>query len=401
MISPLRLALTGTLLLLIWSSLWGCDDSGSSEQDPTDGIPSWSLEEELRIGREDDSDYALVPVGGIGVTDAGHILVSQPQEGSIRVFDSEGGFVHRIGRRGDGPGEFGRLGMVGALHDTIWAVNCRGVCFLEFFDLEGGWLSRVQVPEIEPPFHGASQYYPLPDGGVVAPSASAGEMLREAHETPWFRWDADGALTATLPGYLSPGVVVIENHITRPDGSTVDVPAVASRPFGTISWMGIAPNQAHLVRARVISGEGDERVDIRFLRFTPDGDTVAMGELRLPPRPIPPVAADSALDVQAGRLAGVLGSEERARRELGDRISLPEYYPPIRSLVVGKEGRTWLALEGADETRWLVLDLSFEPLAVAEVPPRFEPGVVDGEMLWGIERNEFDVPQVVRYRVVR
>jgi len=73
----------------------------------------------------------------------------------------------------------------------------------------------------------------------------------------------------------------------------------------------------------------------------------------------------------------------------------------VRSLVVSQEGRSWVALEGAGETRWLILDESFRPLAALDVPPSFEPVVVDGDVVWGIERNEFQVPQVVRYRVVR
>jgi len=389
------------IIVVLPGSLWGCDSAGSSGQDPLTAVPSWGVQEELRIGREDNPDYALVPVGGIGVTDEGSILVSQPQEGAIRVFDDEGRFLRRIGRPGDGPGEFGRLGPVGVLGDTIWAVDCRGACFLQFFDGEGRWIDRLQVPRIEPPFSGANRYYPLPDGGVVAPSAAAGEMMQEAHEAPWFRWNADGTGQLRLPGYLSPGILIIENRIIRPDGRTVDSPVGTTHPFSEFSWMGIAPDHSCLVRAESIPKDSDEWTDLRLLRFTPDGDTVASGKVSLRPRPIPPEVADSALDAQIARLAGPLQGEERARRELTARVSVPEHYPPVRSLVVSPEGRTWIALNGAGETRWLILDSSFEPVAAVDVPSRFEPAVVDGDVLWGVEFDEFDVPQVVRYRVVR
>lgn len=379
----------------------GCGERGVVDEDVLTTVPAWHVEEELRIGREDDPDHALVPVGGLAVTEDGRVLVSQPQDRAIRVFDREGRFLQRLGRAGDGPGEFLRLGIIGVLGGTIWAVDCREVCFVQFFDDGGTWLDRIQTPRLERPFIGGQSYYPLPDGGMLAAAASVGDIIETSHEQPWLRSDSDGAVVDTLPGRLSPGIVIIENRVTLPDGRTVESPAGASHPFAARSWMGIAPDQSSLVRAQAIPAEDDGSAAILLVRFTPDGDTVATGELSLPRRPIPPAVADSALDAQVARLAGPLGGEERARRELTSRVSVPDYYPPLRSLVVTKEGGSWLALEGLAETRWLILDPYFDALAVVELPPRFEPVVIEGDVLWGSELNEFDVPQVVRYRVVR
>jgi hypothetical protein len=48
-----------------------------------------------------------------------------------------------------------------------------------------------------------------------------------------------------------------------------------------------------------------------------------------------------------------------------------------------------------------MLGWALELLAEVELPTRFEPVVIEGDVMWGIELNEFDVPQVVRYRVVK
>lgn len=405
-ISSYHLLQRASLLVLVsifGLSAWGCGEGGGAGEDLLTAVPIWHLEEELRIGHEDDPDHALVPVGGLAVTGDGRMLVSQPQERAIRVFDGEGRFLHRIGRAGDGPGEFMRLGIVGVLEGTIWAVDCREVCLVQFFDDGGTWLDRIQTPRLEPPFIGSTRYYPLPDGGMLAPFARSGgsDIMQTAHEVPWFRSNPDGVVVDTLPGFLSPGLVVIENRITLPDGLTMEAPGIAMRPFAARSWMGIAPDHSSLVRAQVVPAGDDGSAAILLVRFTPDGDTVAMGEVSIPLRPIPPAVADSALDVQVARLAGPLGGEERARRELTSRVSVPDYYPPLRSLVVTKEGGSWLALEGLGETRWLILDPFLNALAVVELPPRFEPAVIEGHVLWGTELNEFDVPQVVRYRVVK
>lgn len=74
-------------------------------------VPRARLVEELRIGTESGGpDYALSRVTSVRIDGDGSIYVSQPQENLIRVFDSEGRFVRRIGRSGEGPGEFRQMG---------------------------------------------------------------------------------------------------------------------------------------------------------------------------------------------------------------------------------------------------------------------------------------------------
>jgi hypothetical protein len=381
--------------------VWGCGEGSDARENVLATVPTWYLEEELRIGREDDPDYALVPVGGLAVSGDQRILVSQPQERAIRVFDREGRFLHRIGRGGEGPGEFSQLGIIGVLAGTIWAVDCREMCFVQFFDEGGTWLDRVQTPRLLPPYIGTVRHYPLPDGGMLAPSATTGDIIDAPHEQPWLRSDPEGTVVDTLPGHLSQGLVRIQNRITLPDGRTVESSVGLSHPLSTRSWMGIAPDQCSLVRAEVVQDRKNGLASLLLIRLTPYGDTVASGELLLPRHPLPPAVVDSALDPQVARLAGPLGDQERARREIRSLVRVPDYYPPLRSLVVTKEGGSWLALDGPGETRWLVVDPFFNPLALVELPPRLEPAVIEGDMLWGSELNELDVPQVVRYRVVR
>lgn len=397
---PRRLSLA-LLAGVLGLGAWGCGEVDASAEELLASLPTWHLEEDLRIGREDHPDYALGTVGGLAVADDGRILVSQPQERAIRVFDGDGRFLHRVGRAGEGPGEFTRLGMIGVLDDATWAVDCGGGCFVHFFDEGGSSLDRVQTPPLEHPFIGGGSYYPLPDGGMLVPSASVGDIIETAHEMPWLRSDSDGSVVDTLPGIRSPGLVMIQNQVTLPDGRTADSPVLVMPPFPACSWVGIAPDPTFLVQAKAAPGGDEGSTVVQLTRFTPDGDTVAMGELSLPRRPIPPAVADSAMDSQVTCLSGPLGGEERARRELAGSVGVPDHYPPLRTLVVTREGASWLALEGQGETRWLILDPSLAPLALVDLPPRLEPLVIEQDLLWGIELDEFDVPQVVKYRVGR
>jgi hypothetical protein len=48
-------------------------------------------------------------VGEVVIGSGGMILVAQPTEGLVRVFDPTGSFIGSVGRRGSGPAEFQRV----------------------------------------------------------------------------------------------------------------------------------------------------------------------------------------------------------------------------------------------------------------------------------------------------
>lgn len=72
--------------------------------------PSFGELFELRDRVElQESDSLLVTgIASLDVDESGRILVPAPAAGEVRLFDREGRFVARLGRPGDGPGEFRR-----------------------------------------------------------------------------------------------------------------------------------------------------------------------------------------------------------------------------------------------------------------------------------------------------
>jgi hypothetical protein len=69
-------------------------------------------------------------------------------------------------------------------------------------------------------------------------------------------------------------------------------------------------------------------------------------------------------------------------------------------MTVGRDGSIWLqrAVE-ADSASWLVLDPSGSPHAEVSLPAGFDLLEADRDHVWGQERDELDVPYLVRYRV--
>ena len=81
-----------------------------------EGDSEWELVEELRLDptAEDFSVVSRVRVGP-----EGQILVVEPQDSRVRIYDSTGTPVVTIGRRGEGPGEFQHVGPVFWAADTL------------------------------------------------------------------------------------------------------------------------------------------------------------------------------------------------------------------------------------------------------------------------------------------
>jgi hypothetical protein len=72
-----------------------------------DGVASWHLVEDLRIGKVEGADPYLFGIGMDIIPDGhGRIWVLDRQTRELRLFDSAGNFLRAIGRTGGGPGEF-------------------------------------------------------------------------------------------------------------------------------------------------------------------------------------------------------------------------------------------------------------------------------------------------------
>lgn len=66
------------------------------------------LEEDLSIGNEEDENYMFYTFVRLKVDSQGNIFALDGGNCRIQKFDSDGNYLHTIGRKGQGPGEFNR-----------------------------------------------------------------------------------------------------------------------------------------------------------------------------------------------------------------------------------------------------------------------------------------------------
>ena len=78
-------------------------------EQPFYGDITFELDELFTIGNEADENFMFVRVTDVDVGKEGKIYVLDAGNYRLQIFDSEGHFLKTIGRKGQGPGEFGGL----------------------------------------------------------------------------------------------------------------------------------------------------------------------------------------------------------------------------------------------------------------------------------------------------
>ncbi|MBN2251648.1 MAG: 6-bladed beta-propeller [Candidatus Altiarchaeota archaeon] len=103
----------------------------------------FKLHEELCI-KGADQNYIIGNPRQLFLDNEKNLYVLDNEECHIKVFNQEGRFLRRIGRKGVGPGEFETPVGV-ALHNKKLVIQCRSTSRLSYFDLEGTFLDSVNV----------------------------------------------------------------------------------------------------------------------------------------------------------------------------------------------------------------------------------------------------------------
>ena len=89
----------------IISLLWGCENQ--TESPSLRVLPfeeAFELEREIEL--EQPLDTPIVLISGLDQDGEGRIVITDQTEAAVSLFDKEGSLVWRVGRRGEGPGEF-------------------------------------------------------------------------------------------------------------------------------------------------------------------------------------------------------------------------------------------------------------------------------------------------------
>jgi hypothetical protein len=122
--------LTICLFILVWAALWS--------KTPIQNI---RLREVLSIGSP-DSDLLYQWVGVVA-DEHQNLYVTDSMDYSIKKFDSKGNLIKKVGRKGQGPGEFSAPRLVGCTEKLIYVTD-QYKLFIQIFDKDLNYIGKIE-----------------------------------------------------------------------------------------------------------------------------------------------------------------------------------------------------------------------------------------------------------------
>ncbi len=367
-------------------------------------LPALHAEQELRIGSVNDPATALTFFRDVAVAPDGRMYTLHRQGSEIRMYDAAGTFVRTIGRAGSGPGEFRSPVNLGIRGDTLWVLDSSTYRFT-FFDLDGelidsrGFLVNVRDGTTPRP------YAILPDHGILGVGMAWSEGIADGEitEVPFVRFDSAGGIIDTIAVMPVAGTVWRLAEANR-DG----VQSYMDQPFSETPLVVLAEHASEVIVVERPAAGAPDVASFRVTKLAYGGDTMFTRAFRYRPRAIDPAMPDSLSRVFAGFLKQIppgmqapVPTFERGAELAREALHLPPHHPPVRQVVPGMDGTIWLAREdhGGEPLTWWVLDADGEPIGEVQLPRGIEVMAADRSHVWGMERDELDVPYLVRYAI--
>ena len=371
-------------------------ESGDSAFWSVDPEPAFVIGGSAVVDTQDDPSHLVWEVRGLARLSDGRVLVHSAGEEAVFLFEPTGELVTRIGRKGQGPGEFVRPQHIQVLPDDTIAVWDYGFTRVNHFDSTGTFVGArpLDVAAVLANTRTATEYspenikIPLPDGSFIvqrglhdqAPPAP-GEIQRRpveylridtdysVHSFGWWRW-REGLGTTTLLSYPWPPFPVYPRVAAGGNPLSVHV--------ADGGWYGIH-------------------------QFAPDGTLRRIIRRETDPVPITPEELSEWKRSARDRYPGLGWSESDFGWPEWERslASAPprEFHPAIRWLVVDTEGFLWVW--GSGDSGADVFDYGGRWLGSVEGVPA---GVrwIDGEMiLVALTDPDTDVQRIEGYRLRR
>ena len=362
----------------------GADDPAQSGV--AEGDSEWELVEDLRLDANAE-DFSVV--WRVHVGPEGEIVVVEPQDHRVRIYDATGTPLVTIGRRGEGPGEFQYVGVVFWAADTlvVWDVELARGTYL----LTDGTLVRTEAARFFGRHFDASEgdttYVRFIPIAMDAEGAQLGEAF--ASISTGGRSELGGPVILRVSRDGEPSVVAPwpdDELIVLGDFSS-PVPFVF-RPRGDF-----AADGSRFLFMTTDQSTLDPTYSLTLVRAT--RDTVFARSYPYPGEPIPDSAMDRGIAERVPE--NNLARRFRARaRELA-----PVVYPPA-DVTLGLDGTIWVELRRTEGgTPVDVLSESGDPIGSLLLPVRSRIQQASMTHLWVTERDQLDLASVVRYRVVR
>ena len=395
----MRLAARVGCAVALWAPVACRSDMGDDPLTLTP-VEEWTALAEYGFGDQFEGDavfgYHLdvrVPADGSSV----YVLDSEASEATIRTPD--GTLIRRVGRKGEGPGEFSRPGGLVFFDDGFYIKDDRRITR---FTLDGELVGTDAFPLGVNYRNSGVQYWAMfSDRSFLALSSI--DLMDESLN--FYRAD-HVALLRVLPAAGSwrseiLATLSFEDYFSSVpvDGDSYPLPQRWLAP----DHFQADPGNGSLVLSRtqtMLPGVVD------FVELSTEGDTLWTRRIRLPPIPLTEDSIAAAVEDAATNLAQSAGNgtpSPQLKRRIRDSWIIPEYWPALRRIRLMSNGEIWFRPPGHDDGRiWYAVRKGEEEGAIRRVfaPEWFAPSDVNATHVWGIRRDVLDVAYVAGLRLV-
>ncbi len=314
-------------------------------------------------------------IGDVVVNDLG-VWVSDPGHNHVLRFDAAGRLLTEFGREGNGPGEFLSPGI--ASIDSILTVGDFRQGRYVRFSLDGSHLETVRAQHFADP---DGWEKPLVDAVPLKGGFTVG-MILASYQVSFSRDvvnDLRHHVVLVSPGGESADTL-LSFHWGLAGWTTEVMGSVESTRFGAAGAWGVIGDSAVVLADGVA---GTLTIVSPEARLVP-GETVDLG---LAGRPV----TDRDLDDVEEDIRE--GTSRDLPREI--EIDAPGYWSVATRLIPAGDHVFWLR-QGVDDERghWVVVDIETMRERVVILPERFRLTSVYGGLLYGVARDELDIPSV-------
>lgn len=368
---------------------------------PLSGLPQWELIEESRLGSVDDPNLGFTQIRGVQGLPDGNVLVGEGLLREVREYAPSGEVVRRIGRRGQGPGEFESLSAFGHTNGTLWVQDTRNLRLTLFspdgeiqatipgnlfthMEGESAVLIAPRHPRADGTFLGAPVQWVIDDSIRIPVVTFAG--TGEIADT--LRWDllrtpqVDDGMGGRTAVSVGTATLYLRDRLL---------------PHGVVRFRSV-----HHTVAVDVSRQDDGRSTLgaRLTVVRADGDTLMETQFSYEPLPVPESAINQELQSLLAFAEQVGAGRAAAESTIRGHVTIPPHLFPVTTAVVTEDGGVWLRREdtGAPTVRWSVLDAAGAPAGEVYLPVGAQVEWVGEDRLWVSIQDELDVPFLIRYR---
>ncbi len=379
--------------------LAACGGDGTFAPTP---FEDWTTEAEYEIDDQVQGDEFFGPFLDVrAAADGSRVYVLDLQASEVTVWAPDGALVRRLGRPGEGPGEFQGAGRLGLAAGGFYVRDRLRITMIT----PDGELTGTRPYPLEIAHRG----FPVQvrnhfnDGSFAAAPSTA--LL-------------GGSPTSDPTEYLPVLRMVEQSGVWRTEElaqlnfrnwQTPFEVEIGSRPIPlTQAWVipdGFAVdhlNGSVVVNRAPVATPGL----VELIEISTEGDTLWARTVQLPPIPLTEAQIEAEVDEWADMIAATMGTANASpmlKSRLRTAWHKPEHWPPIRLIRLMSNGEIWFAPLGLDSAGvWYAVRKGAVdgPIKRITVPESFQPLDVTATHVWGIRRDELDVGYVTGLRLL-